>query len=166
MAVVSWEQSVSQRPAFGIWERVSEFVSLPPWKEVCCKSDSSRNYLWELIIIKNRYLIFQLAQPWWDLWVGPLKSCCTQITFLQLSIKWKWLSHVWLFATPWTIQSMKFSRPEYWSGYSRMLEILESVAFPFSRRSSQPRDWTQASYIAGGFFTSWATREAQEYWSG
>ena len=111
MAVVSWEQSVSQRPAFGIWERVREFVSLPPWKEVCCKSDSSRNYLWELIIIKNRYLIFQLAQPWWDLWVGPLKSCCTQITFLQLSIKWKWLSHVWLFATPWTIQSLEFSRP-------------------------------------------------------
>ena len=25
---------------------------------------------------------------------------------------------------------------------------------------------TQVSWIAGGFFTSWATREAQEYWSG
>ena len=44
--------------------------------------------------------------------------------------------------------------------------ILESVAFPFSRRSSQPRDRTQVSHIAGGFFTSWATGEAQEYWSG
>ena len=30
--------------------------------------------------------------------------------------KWKLLSCVWLFATPWTIQSMEFSRPEYWSG--------------------------------------------------
>ena len=39
--------------------------------------------------------------------------------------------------------------------------ILEWVAFPFSRGSSQPRDWTQVSHIAGGFFTSWATREAQ-----
>ena len=31
--------------------------------------------------------------------------------------KWKWklLSRVWLFATPWTIWSMGFSRPEYWS---------------------------------------------------
>ena len=38
--------------------------------------------------------------------------------------------------------------------------ILEWVAFPFSRGSSQPRDWTQVSHIAGGFFTSWATREA------
>ena len=30
--------------------------------------------------------------------------------------KWKYLSLVQLFANPWTIQSMEFSRPEYWSG--------------------------------------------------
>ena len=30
--------------------------------------------------------------------------------------------------------------------------ILEWVAFPFSRGSSQPRDWTQASHIEGRFF--------------
>ena len=28
----------------------------------------------------------------------------------------KSLSRVRLFATPWTIQSMEFSRPEYWNG--------------------------------------------------
>ena len=39
--------------------------------------------------------------------------------------------------------------------------ILEWVAFPFSRGSSQPRDWNQVSHIASRFFTSWATREAQ-----
>ena len=80
--------------------------------------------------------------------------------------QWKSLSPVWLFATPWTIQSTEFSRPEccntiqstefsrpgYCSGY---------VAVPFSRGSSQPSDWTQVSHIAGRFFTSWATREAQ-----
>ena len=44
--------------------------------------------------------------------------------------------------------------------------ILEWVAFSFSRESSQPRDRTQVSSIAGRFFTSWATSEAQEYWSG
>ena len=44
--------------------------------------------------------------------------------------------------------------------------ILEWVAFPFSRESSQPTDGTQVSCIAGEFFTSWATREAQEYWGG
>ena len=37
--------------------------------------------------------------------------------------------------------------------------ILEWVAFSFSRGSSQPRDQTQVSSIAGRFFTSWATRE-------
>ena len=42
--------------------------------------------------------------------------------------------------------------------------ILEWVAFPFCRRSSQPRDRTQVSHIAGRFFTSWATRETQQYW--
>ena len=44
--------------------------------------------------------------------------------------------------------------------------ILEWVAFPFSRGCSQPRDRTQAFHIAGGFFTSWATREDKKYWSG
>ena len=38
--------------------------------------------------------------------------------------------------------------------------ILVWVAFPFSRGSAQPTDRTQVSCIAGGFFTSWATREA------
>ena len=34
--------------------------------------------------------------------------------------------------------------------------ILEWVAFPFSRGSSQPRDRTQVSHISDRFFTSWA----------
>ena len=42
--------------------------------------------------------------------------------------------------------------------------ILEWVALRFFRGSSQSRDQTQVSHIAGRFFTSWATREAQEYW--
>ena len=44
--------------------------------------------------------------------------------------------------------------------------ILEWIAFSFSRGSSQPRDGAQVSHIAAGFFTSWATREAQGYLSG
>ena len=39
--------------------------------------------------------------------------------------------------------------------------ILEWVAFLFSRGSSQPRDWTQVSCIAGRFFISWVTRDAR-----
>ena len=38
--------------------------------------------------------------------------------------------------------------------------ILECVAMPSSRGSSQPRDRTQVSCIAGGFFTAWDATEA------
>ena len=63
----------------------------------------------------------------------------------------KLLCCVWLFATPWTVAhqaplSMGFSRQEYWSG----------LPFLFSRGSSQPRDQTQVSCIAGRCFNLWA----------
>ena len=38
--------------------------------------------------------------------------------------------------------------------------VLEWVAISFSSGSSQSRNWTQISCIAGRFFTIWATREA------
>ena len=48
-------------------------------------------------------------------------------------------------------------------GYPRhgilQARILEWVAFPFSRGSPQPRDRTQVSHIASGFFTNWAIKE-------
>ena len=40
--------------------------------------------------------------------------------------------------------------------------IRDGIAFPFSRGSSQPRDRTLVSHIAGRFFTSCVTSEAQE----
>ena len=73
---------------------------------------------------------------------------------------------------------MEFSRLEYWSGQpfpSGLLHcrqilyqlshkgspgILEWVAYPFSSGSSQPRNRTGVSCIAGGFFTNWTIREA------
>ena len=58
--------------------------------------------------------------------------------------------------------------------FRKSLHCCSLILTPFSRGSSQPRDWTQVSHIAGGFLTSWATREAlqamelsrPEYWSG
>ena len=41
--------------------------------------------------------------------------------------------------------------------------ILERVAILFFKASSQPRDWTYVSCIAGRFFTIWAIREASYY---
>ena len=40
------------------------------------------------------------------------------------------------------------------------VRILEWVDFPFFRGSSQARNQTQVSHIAGGFFTNGAIREA------
>ena len=49
------------------------------------------------------------------------------------------------------------------SSVHRILQarILNWVVIPFSRGSSQPRDWTWISCTAGRFFTIWATRKAQ-----
>ena len=59
------------------------------------------------------------------------------------------VSHIQLCVTPWTIV------------YGILkARILEWVAIPFSKGFSQTRDQTQVSHIAGGFFISWATREA------
>ena len=91
----------------------------------------------------------------------------------------------------WTIQSMEFSRPEYWSGYpfpsprdhlnpgikSRTPALqADSLSaepkgkpkntgvgtYSFSSGSSQPKNWTRVSCISGGFFTNWAIREAMK----
>ena len=92
------------------------------------------------------------------------------------------VSHVWLFVTPCTIayhaSLWSLSRQGYWSGlpcpppgdppnpvlpHCRSIlyhlshhgspRMLEWVAYPFSRASSPPRNWTRLSYTAGGFIT-------------
>ena len=80
--------------------------------------------------------------------------------FLVLCCAWL-PSRVWLFSTPWTV-----ARQATASLFMGILQarILERVAMPSSSGSSQPRDWTQISHIAGSFFTVRATTEAQEYW--
>ena len=100
----------------------------------------------------------------------------------------KSLSHDQLFSTPWTTESMNSPGQNTGVGSLSLLQgifptqglnpgllhfrwildqlshkgspkILEWVAFPFSRGSSWPRNWTGVSCIAGRFFTKWAIRE-------
>ena len=59
--------------------------------------------------------------------------------------KWKSLSCVGHFATP----------MDYTVHGILQASIQEWVAFPFSRGSSQPRDWTQVSHIPGRHFNLW-----------
>ena len=63
-------------------------------------------------------------------------------------------------ATPWTVACQA-------SLFMGILQarILEWVALPSIKGSSQPSNPSQISCIAGEFFTVWATSEAQEYWS-
>ena len=65
--------------------------------------------------------------------------------------KWKLLSHVQLFATPWTVCIVH--------GILQA-RILEWVAYHFSSWSSRPRNQTEVSCIAGGFFINWAMSKA------
>ena len=48
----------------------------------------------------------------------------------------------------------------YQLSHNESTRILECVAYPFSRKSSWPRNWTGVPWIAGRFFTNWAIREA------
>ena len=104
--------------------------------------------------------------------------------------KGKSLSRVQLFVIPWTIQSMESLGKNTEVGSLSLLQgifptqgpnpgpphcrqilyqlnhkesprILEWVAYPFSSRSSLPKNWTGVSCIAGRFFTNWGMREAQ-----
>ena len=69
----------------------------------------------------------------------------------------KLLSRVWLSVTSWTV-----ARQTPLSMGILQARILKWVAMRSSRGSSQPRDQTQVSLIAGGLFTVWATREAHQ----
>ena len=74
-------------------------------------------------------------------------------SLIEHLIKWKWVKIAQLCSTlcgpmDYTVHGILQARIPEW------------VAIAFSRRSSQPRDGTQVSHIAGGFFISWATKEA------
>ena len=62
------------------------------------------------VMAQTRYVLW--LRPWGFL-MASLQALLCPIT---LKVKWKLLSCIWLFAIPWVIQSMAFSRSEYWSG--------------------------------------------------
>ena len=72
--------------------------------------------------------------------------------------KWKWSRSVMSNS----LRPMNCSLPSSSVHGILQARILEWVAISFSRRSSQPRDQTQVSYIAGRHFNLCATREANE----
>ena len=79
----------------------------------------------------------------------------------NVNVRWKWsISHSVVSDSLWPFVILC----DYTVHGIFQARILEWVAGPFSRGSSQPRDQTQVSHIAGGFFSSWATSGAQMYY--
>ena len=74
--------------------------------------------------------------------------CCMQPPYTRMCALS--LTHVQLFVTPWTAACQAPLSMEILQA-----RIPEWVAMPSSRGSSQLRDRTQVSHIAGGFFTNW-----------
>ena len=97
---------------------------------------------WEGVL--RRLLVFVLNHIRWQ-WI-----CIFNLT-LHSFLKW----NEKLLRCVWDCDPMDYTVHE-----TLQARILLWVAFPFSTGSSQPRDQAQVSHIAGGFFTSWATREA------
>ena len=144
------------------WLQSPSAVILEPKKRKCHCSHFFPFYLpWsdKTIYIQNLTLYRSGIADEWEKTDHSIKSAGeivnrkpTKNVILLYSMR-KSLSCAWLSVTPWTVSSI-------------LACILHKWAFPFSRGSSQPTDWIQVAHIIGGFFTSWTTRDAQEYWSG
>ena len=71
------------------------------------------------------------------------------------------LSHLLPSPSPPTLNLSQHQGLFKWvSSLHQVARVLEWIAISFSRGSSQPRNRTQVSCIAGRFFTDWAMREA------
>ena len=92
-------------------------------------------------------LPFNILAQWWSYGFIHLDGSFQWLTPLKLKVKVVQLCLTLCYLMDYTAHVILQAR------------ILEWVAVPFSRGPLQPRDQTQVPGIAGGFFTSWATRE-------
>ena len=171
-----------------LFKKVNVFYSVI-WTSLFSLSFKNLLYLWTLLFWTFSLAFLTKQNSTWipyslDLPARPALWCCcfffssawtlknnckiapvlVMAYFLAVNVQ-PVLSHVQLFGIAWTAEypptpgscPWGFSGQEYWNGLPCSLS---------SRASSQPRDQTQVSHIGGRFFTVWATREAQEYWSG
>ena len=106
------------------------------------------------ILIKCRFWLknkFPNVSSCWSMnHTRGLEKLLTLVTSL-FSVKWS-ESHL--------VVSSSLQSHGLYSPWNSSGQITKWVAIPFSKGFSQPRDQTQVSHTAGGFFTSWATREA------
>ena len=138
------------------------------WNLLELQLDQCRIFCYKLSAI-----LFLIAFTWDEFWVIH-SDLSSNLTSFNLCLIRCWMNPLsfkcFMFHSQWVTVSLLCPTLCDPMGYTArgilQARILEWVAVPFSRVSSQPRGQTQVSHISGGFFTSWATREAQEYWSG
>ena len=101
---------------------------------------------------------------------GQMKRCiCLSPTTVGCFCPWHfsvWYPYVnWLWSEVKTAQSrLTLCDPIDYTVHGILrARILSRVAFPFSRGSSQPRDWAGVSCIAGGFFI-WKDPDVWKDW--
>ena len=106
------------------------------------------------------------SQTWLSNWAINMKDHWSQIIITKIIMKFWNIFENYQESVSVTQSNPTFCSPMDCSlpgsSVQRILQarILEWAAIPFSRESSQPKDWTWISSIAGRFFTVWATREA------
>ena len=93
-------------------------------------------------------------------WVISSSSLVARNMFIQDGLLWNVYVCLVAHSCPTLCNPMDYSLLDSYACGVLQAKILEWVAMPSSRGSSQPRDRTQVSCIAGGFSTVWATREA------
>ena len=106
-----------------------------PWKILWTEETVLRKSRTRLI---NTFIF--TSQPLWRMIRKFLKKSKNRTTTSEVSESHSVMSNS--LQPHGLLLSMEFFRPEYWSGD------------PSSRGSSQCRDWTQVSCIAGGFVTN------------
>ena len=135
---------------FSIYFRLITFIRLRKFSPFLARNDCFKNLFLCCCFIKSQISVDYYKYFFYIFWGYKSNGACVLSCF----------SPVWLFATLWTVAHQAplfigFSRQEYWRG----LPCPPPGIFP-NQGSSQPRDQTRVSCIAGGFFTNWATREA------
>ena len=135
------------------------YVSEPIWDFPLASWTLLSDFMWKVMLIEifSKFGFFEMKAN-------------RYISVLVISIYWpvledrahpaQSLSHVQLFATPWTIAC----QASLFMGILQV-RVLEWVAMLSYRGSSQPRDQIQVFCIAGQFFIVWAIKEAQGCWN-
>ena len=130
---------------------MQEHPYFPTWKALF-----SERFLWVLVILSWMYMCIHThthTHTHIPLPNAPQNLACAMLYLITQSCL--------------TLRNAKLdcSPPGFSIRGILQARVLKWVAIPFSRESSQPRDWIQVSCLAGRFFTIWATREAHVYTS-